>query len=113
MRDINPTEPRELDAARKETRTAEQIARDGELSDFIWLMNHRQGRRFVWRLLSIARVFSTTWSASQKEQDFLEGQRNMGLMLVADAHESCLGLYHLMEKENARNAKRPGNQHAA
>jgi hypothetical protein len=106
MQNDNPTDLRQQAAVREERTREEQLKRETELSDFRWLMSDKRGRRFVWRLLGIARVFSLTFRESSKEQDFLEGMRNVGVILIGDAHEHCLTLYHLMERENASNAKR-------
>ena len=79
------------------------------MEDFKWLMGNKQGRRFVWRLLEKAGVFRTTFRLNN-EMAFLEGMRNMGLILVADIHEICPEKYHIMVKEADDNAKRTREQ---
>lgn len=59
----------------------------------------------MWRILDKARVFRSTFRLNN-EMAFLEGQRNIGLVLIADIHELCLEKYHMMVKEAEENAKR-------
>lgn len=54
-----------------------------EADDFAWLMSHKQGRRIVRRLLDKAGIYRTTFTGDERGA-FLEGMRNMGLMLLAD-----------------------------
>lgn len=104
--DVNPVEPAALAAAEAKLELERQLARKLEVDDFKWLMADKRGRRIMWRLLSMTRVFHATFDESTKRQDFMEGQRNVGLHFLSEAHEHCLDAYHLMEKEHATNAKR-------
>lgn len=88
---------------------AQRLARAVEVEDFKWLMGNKQGRRFVWRLLEKAGVFRTTFRLNN-EMAFLEGMRNMGLILMADISEICPEKYHIMVKEADDNAKRSREQ---
>jgi len=107
MRDTDPTDIGAHDQARELQERNARVAREQDLADFVWVMKDRRGRRFVWRLLTLARVFTTTFRAhSSKEQDFAEGMRSIGLVLLADAHATCLTLYHQMEREHATHAQR-------
>ena len=108
-REIDPSDLIALDKAQAKATAAQRLARAVEVEDFKWLMGNRQGRRFVWRLLEKAGVFRTTFRLNN-EMAFLEGMRNMGLILVADIHEICPEKYHIMVKEADDNAKRSREQ---
>ena len=108
-RDIDPSDLIALDKAQAKSAAAQRLARSVEVEDFKWLMGNKQGRRFVWRLLEKAGVFRTTFRLNN-EMAFLEGMRNMGLILVADIHEICPEKYHIMVKEADDNAKRTREQ---
>ena len=92
----------EAASAKKEQR--KRLLRHLEVEDFKWLMANKQGRRFVWRLLDKAGVFRSTFR-NDNEMVFLEGMRNMGLMLIAEIHEICPEKYHLMLKEQQDYAR--------
>ena len=52
----------------------------------------------MWRLLERTGVFRTSFTGNS-ETFFREGQRNVGLMLMAQIHEVCPDQYALMLKE--------------
>ncbi len=103
--DIDPSDLIALDKAQAESAAAQRLARSVEAEDFNWLMSSKQGRRVVWRMLEKAGVFRTTFRLSN-EMAFLEGMRNMGLILMADIHEICPEKYHIMVKEADDGRKR-------
>lgn len=94
-----------------EARDAEQDAQqaDGkfsmqqEIDDFLYVMRSKQGRRFMWRLLTMTHVFKTSFTGNS-ETFFREGERNIGIQLINDIHAHCYELYGTMVKEQ-RNDK--------
>lgn len=72
------------------------------VEDLKWLMAHKQGRRFMWRLLGVAGVYRTSFHTSGSVTAFNEGQRNVGLMLVSEIQEHAPETYFrmLMERKN-------------
>lgn len=81
----------------------EKLARDIEIGDFKWLMSHKQGRRFVWRLLERYGVFRSVFDTDALVMSFREGQRNDGLRILLDIHEHTPERYIelLNERKNA------------
>jgi len=77
----------------------ERLARETEEADVRWLMGTRRGRRIVWRLLERAGVFRTSFSANAMQMAFAEGNRNAGIVLLAQVHELCPDQYPLMVAE--------------
>lgn len=75
-------------------------AREQELQDFSMLLATRPGRRFVWRLLSLTGVFRTSFDNSGSVTAFNEGQRNIGLRLLADVNEAGPEHYVVMLRES-------------
>lgn len=84
------------EAAKKQTRNTVRISED---SDFIWLMSNRRGRRIVWRQLSEAGVFHTTFNTNAMQMAFNEGCKNGALKLLADVHRLCPLQYIKMIEE--------------
>lgn len=85
-----------LRAARKEQ---EQQAARLEIEDVKWLMSDKRGRRFVWRQLSKAGVFRTSFTGNGSETFFNEGKRVMGLDLMVQINEHCPNRYNEMVTE--------------
>jgi hypothetical protein len=74
-------------------------ARRKEIEDLKWLMAHKPGRRFMWRLLEMAGVYRTSFHTSGSVTAFNEGQRNVGLRYVAEIQELTPDNYLAMLKE--------------
>lgn len=70
-----------------------------EVEDLKWLMAHKPGRRFMWRLLEMAGVYRTSFNNSGSVTAFNEGQRNVGLRYVAEIQEHAPDQYLAMLKE--------------
>ena len=83
----------------KEARQKERFGREKELDDLKFILATEQGRRFVWRYLEITGVYKTSFTGSS-ETYFLEGQRNIGLKLMADINDSDPEAYVKMIKQN-------------
>ena len=96
---IDPNDLVAQEQAEREDARKRQLVRQREKDDFVWLMGTVQGRRIVWRLLEQAKVFKSTFSLDSGEMAFLEGNRNMGLLLITEVHELCPEKYHVMAKE--------------
>lgn len=86
----------------KEIAKDNKIKRDGDIEDFLWMMGDKRGRRFIWRLLDKAGVYRSSFTGNSNTF-FLEGQRNMGLMIMDEIHSNCPDLYVVMLKENSGN----------
>ena len=63
-----------------------KLNEDQKHNDLKWILATEQGRRFVWRLLETTGIFKSSFTGSS-ETYFLEGQRNVGLKLLADVME--------------------------
>lgn len=75
-----------------------------EVEDLTWLMGIKRGRRIVWRLLSHAGVFRQSFDPSNATVTaFQEGQRSMGLRLLAQLMAHCPTGYAQMVEERGSN----------
>ncbi|THF64320.1 Bbp19 family protein [Pseudothauera rhizosphaerae] len=85
---------------RKQRRDEEraQFRSQRDRDDFEWLMNDKRGRRIVWRLLERTGVFRSSFTGNS-ETFFREGERNVGLLLMAMIHESAPEQYATMLEE--------------
>ena len=72
-------------------------------ADLLWLMNQREGRRFVWRLLETCHLYETSFTgpgSSKGATFFREGERNVGLQVLADIMRLCPGLHARMAADS-------------
>lgn len=76
----------------------ERLSRRTELGDMATILNQRAGRRFIWRLLSEAGIFRSSFTGNNSTF-FNEGRRDIGLKFLADTQEFP-ELYLLMVKES-------------
>ncbi len=82
-------------------------------------MSNKQGRRFMWRLLSRAGVYQSSFNTNNAVMAFNEGNRNAGLQQLNEIMEACPERYTEMlaeqkeakEKDGHRNADRRNKHH--
>jgi len=73
-----------------------------QLADLEWVMSDSRGRRVLWRLLEQAGVFRLSYTGEAQSTAFNEGQRNIGLRLLAECLEAAPEKYALMQTENSK-----------
>ncbi len=100
MNDHDPTdirgEEREQASQRRRVKLAENLRAD----DFKWIMSNKRGRRIVWHLLDLAGVYRSSFTGNS-ETFFREGQRNIGLQILALIHAHTPELYYVMHNEQS------------
>jgi hypothetical protein len=77
----------------------QSVHRKQELDDIRWLMGHKQGRRFVTRLLDKAGVYRTSFTGNS-ETFFREGMRNLGLFVLGEVMDVTPENFAKMLEEN-------------
>lgn len=79
-------------ADRKSIRAAEKAAKIVDANNqtvVVAIMSTEAGRRYIWDKLTLANLFSTTFSTDTMQMAFNEGNRNQGLLLLNDIIEWC------------------------
>lgn len=85
---------------------AQPKGRKQELRDVDDLMSTPAGARFIWRLLKLTGVYRTSFSSDALIMAMNEGQRNIGLRLLADLMEACPEKYiNMMRTAKERTSK--------
>jgi len=99
MSEFDPTDfGRQSDAAA--AREAAGKAETRLLSDDVkWLMSSPRGRRIVWRLLSMAGVFRSSFTGNS-ETFFREGRRDIGLRVLEWVSAHAPDRYQEMQQES-------------
>lgn len=89
------------DPEKQEKRNAQlRIDRRNELEDIMWILSTVQGRRFYWRMLTACHIYETSYTGNQNQTFYREGERNIGLMLIHEMHQSDPTAYLKCVKEN-------------
>ena len=96
---VDPFDLKGQEQAQLEARKLADHEERTEVEDLKYVMSNKRGRRFVWRLLDRAGIYRSSFTGNSTTF-FNEGQRNIGLMLVAEIHDACPEQYTLMVKEN-------------
>ena len=91
----NAADPQQV----KQAGGAQRRKREMELRDVANILESQSGRRFVWRYLEECGVFKTSFTGTS-QTFYLEGQRNIGLKLLADVNDAAPDAYLVMLKEN-------------
>lgn len=84
----------------KERGRQQKSKRQSELDDVYFILGTFQGRRFFWRYLSRCGIFETSFTGNNTTF-FKEGERNIGLQMLADLNQSNPNAYAVMMKEAA------------
>lgn len=101
-------------AAVKNAADPEQVKRAGdrdrrrretELTDVRVVMDTAAGRRFMWRLLEIGRIFTDRFDENSLRMARNEGRAITGLMLLADIDVACPELFDTMRREYLDRSK--------
>ena len=74
-----------------------------DVGDLRWVMSDARGRRFVWAMLSRAGIFRSSYLAGRGQSEataFYEGERNIGLELMASVALDVPKAYAAMQEEN-------------
>jgi len=89
----------------KEVQKKKLIAKDVEnqrYADLRVVMGNKSGRRYVWYILIGTGINDLSYNPNDGDRDmnFREGHRFVGLTLRADLMAACKDLYLIMLKEN-------------
>ena len=82
------------------TKRQEKLERREDLNDLIAVMSTPQGRRFIWRLLTKARIFSSPYAGSTNDTMMNLGEHNLGLFVMTEVIDACPDKYLLMQNEH-------------
>ena len=92
---MDASDPKSVRKAQKAAKTAERLRQDVIRN----LMSTIAGRAFVYDLLEGCHVFVTSFSLNALQMAHNEGERTVGLRLLADIMRVCPDKYVLMARE--------------
>jgi len=76
-----------------------RIERANELDDIKFMMKTKQGRRFMWRLLTVGNIFRKCFTGNS-QTFYNEGKREMTLEFYQDIMEASPDQFAVAQKEN-------------
>jgi hypothetical protein len=89
MDELSPTDLEGQEAAKKQLDAEKRKKREREIADFKRVMGDAWGRRFVWRLMTEAKVFHDCSATDPQEMAKFLGERRQGLRLMQEVLEVC------------------------
>jgi hypothetical protein len=104
MNDYNAAERRHVREAARASRVADRQRQDVVAS----IMSLVPGRQWMLELLEGCHLFASSFTGNALETAFAEGERNVGLKLLADIMRVCPQQYILMVQE--RNERDRANE---
>lgn len=87
----------------KKRKRRSQILEDERLAFVAAAMGTPQGRAYFWGLLGSCHVFASSWSPDPSATAFREGERNIGLAVLANIQAVAADQYVVMVKEAKEN----------
>ena len=84
----------------REDKKAKEVEERKEKDDIKWLMSMEPGRRIMWRLLGKTGVYRMSFTGDMASTSFREGERNIGLSLLAKVHNYTPSSYNKMVEEH-------------
>lgn len=86
---------------KKQKESAEDLERTTKLrlSDMRKILSLPEGRRYVWEELKRSGVFTLSFSPNASQTAYNEGQRSLGISLLADVELAKPGSFHQMFSE--------------
>lgn len=103
MRAMPTYDPTDIAAQEQEQERQQALlthARRVELDDLRWMIAHKQGRRILWRLLERTGLYRSSFNTNGMTMAMNEGQRNLGLFLLAELMDAAPDAYAQMLKEH-------------
>lgn len=97
----DPYDLRRQEEDLEEKTLREKLEGQLEIDDLKWVLSNKRGRRFVRRLLEMAGVYRSSFNTNALTMSLNEGQRNVGLKLVAQMMTHCPERYIDILKEHS------------
>lgn len=95
-------DPTDLDGNAKraeQVKESEERAAALARSDLKWVAAHKEGRRFLRRILSQCGAYNSSYRHSHGAMCHAAGQRDIALWLEASLKATCIARWFEMEKE--------------
>lgn len=96
----------EIEEKKKKLDEKYKKRRDKELTDLAAVLKTAEGRRLVWRILTEAGIFRSTFSGDEQgRQSWLEGKKDVGYLLMSDIMATDIKMFVQMQQEQIAKQK--------
>lgn len=95
----------EENAKKKLIEDRDKRRKDQELSDLKKVLSIVEGRRLMWRILSEAGVFRSSFNSNALNMAFSEGNRNIGLLMLNEMLKVSPNSFTQMQREYISDQK--------
>jgi hypothetical protein len=95
----DPTDTTGQERTEAEHAKAQHHRQEQERNDLCKVMSSKEGRRFIWRQLSEAGVFRSSFNVDAGVMAFNEGTRSAGLKLLGEIMDACPQRYLEAQRE--------------
>lgn len=83
-----------------------ELDAEAERDELRWLMSDAKGRRLMWRLLTRAGMFRTSFTGDALSSAFKEGAKTEGYYQMAQISKHCPQRFSEMQREARTNERR-------
>lgn len=83
-----------------------ELDAEAERDELRWLMSDAKGRRYMWRLLTRAGVFRTSFTGDALSSAFKEGAKTEGYYQMGQISKHCPQRFSEMQREARTNERR-------
>lgn len=97
--EFDPTNPEAFEQYQTEEERQQTAIEEQNAKDFLAIMETPGGRRFIRRLLDATHVSQTSFTGEPMSTVFKEGERNIGLWLMAQINDNAFDQYVTLMKE--------------
>jgi hypothetical protein len=95
----------DLNEEKKAIEERNRRRRDRELNDLKKVLSLAEGRRLIWRILSEAGIFRTSFNSNALHMAFNEGGRNLGMIILDDIMTATPETFNRMQREYVSDQK--------
>lgn len=81
-----------------------------QVRDMRKLLRLPEFQRFAWRKLGESGVFRSSFSLNTKMEDFREGQRDLGILLLQEINDADENMFAKMQRDSVSEALGKANQ---
>ena len=99
----------ELNEKKAKREEIQKRIKEREVEDLKKLLSMPEGRRYIWRLMSSAGVFRTSFTGNSTTF-FNEGKREIGLMVISEVMAASPSAFTQMQNEFSNEQKKISKQ---
>ena len=93
----------------KDAKKREKLEADNQVNEMKKVLDTLEGRRVLWRIMEFCGLFENRWVPNSARVSYDQGQRNVGLYVLAKVQEADVEKYFEMMREKEERTKEKEN----